>query len=199
MYPKGKPYTRNSYDENGLKICSDCKEHKQLNLYPSNIAVYDKISNICKVCTNKRSRDYVLRNKDKESKRRRLRYLKNKEREIQNDNIYKKKRRETDPKYRLLRNTRERQNRAVKNAGFNKKVKSTLLLGCDSDYLKRYIEIQFKDDMNWSNYGTLWNVDHIFPLSKINWDCIYETAKYCHYSNLQPLYKIENIIKGNKI
>ena len=199
MYTKGKTYARTSYDENGLKICSDCKKHKQLNLYPKNICIYDKISNICKECTNKRSRDYVLRNKEKESKRRRLKYIKNKEREIQNDNIYKKKRRETDPKYRLLRNTRDRQNKAVKNAGFNKKVKSTLLLGCDANYLKRYIEIQFKSDMNWSNYGTLWNVDHIYPLSKINWDCIYETAKYCHYSNLQPLYKIDNIIKGNKI
>lgn len=199
MYPKGKPYPKSSYDVNGLKICSDCKSHKDVIMYPSNKSTYDKIANICKDCTNKRSRDYALRNKDKESKRRHLKYLKNREAEIEYDKQYKKKRRENDPKFKLLRNTRDRQNKAVRDAGYNKKVRSTLLLGCDAEYLKKYIEIQFKSDMNWDNYGTLWNIDHIYPLSKVNWDCIYETAKYCHYSNLQPLYKIQNIAKGNRL
>jgi hypothetical protein len=199
MYPKGKPYPRGSYDKDGLKICSDCKNHKHISLYPSNKSTYDKISNICKECTNKRGKDYYLRNKDKERIRRHERYLKNRDREIKYDIEYKKKRRESDPKFKLLRNTRDRQNKAVRDAGFNKKVKSTLLLGCDAEYLKKYIEIQFKHDMNWSNYGILWNIDHIYPLSKVDWNCIYDTAKYCHYSNLQPLYKIDNIIKGNKI
>ena len=92
MYPKGKPYPRKSYDENGLKICSDCKQHKSKDLYPSNKSTYDLISNICKDCTNKRHKSYCKRNKEKESIRRRKRYLLNKEREIYNDNIYKKKR-----------------------------------------------------------------------------------------------------------
>jgi hypothetical protein len=198
MYQIRKPYPKKSYDKNGLKICSDCRNHKNINLYPSNKSTYDKISNICKECTNKRSRDYCLRNKEKESIRRHKRYLENKDKEIQYDNQYKKKRRENDTKFKLIRNTRDRQNKAVKNAGFNKKVKSTLLLGCDAEYLKKYIEIQFKNDMNWSNYGTLWNIDHIYPLSKVNWDCIYDTSKYCNYSNLQPMYKLENIRKGNR-
>ena len=199
MYPKGKPYPKRSYDDNGLKICSDCKEHKSKDLYPSNKSTYDLISNICKICTNRRSRDYCKRNKEKESIRRRKRYLLNKEREIHNDNLYKKKRALYDFSFKLLRGLRDRHSKAVKSAGKDKKFRTTDLLGCDSLYLKKYIEIQFQNNMNWSNYGTLWNIDHIYPLSKVNWDCIYETSKYCHYSNLQPMFLIDNIKKGNKI
>ena len=59
--------------------------------------------------------------------------------------------------------------------------------------------LQFKNEMDWNNYGIIWNIDHIYPLSKVDWNCIYETSKYCHYSNLQPMYIIDNIKKGNKI
>jgi hypothetical protein len=199
MYPKGKPYPKSSYDANGLKICSDCNNHKEITMYPSNISTYDKISNICKECTNQRSRNYYNRNKDKEANRRREKYLRNKEKEIHNDNLYKKKRRLIDPEYKLLRNIRDRHSKAVKYSGFNKNFSSINLLGCDSGYLKKYIEIQFRDGMNWNNYGNLWTLDHIYPLSKIDWTCIYEKAKYCHYSNLQPMYKLDNIKKGNRI
>lgn len=199
MYPKGKPYPKASYDENGLKICSDCKEHKSKDLYPSNKLKYDLISNICNICTNKRSRDYALKNKEKESIRRRKRYLLNKEREIRNDNLYKKKRELLDPSYKLLRRLRDRHSKAVKCAGKTKKFRTTNLLGCDSEYLKKYIEYQFKNGMTWSNYVLVWSLDHIHPLSRVDWSCIYETAKYCHYSNLQPMFAIDNIKKGNKI
>jgi len=52
--------------------------------------------------------------------------------------------------------------------------------------------------MNWDNYGSLWNIDHISPLKpkiKISEE---ETIKRLHYSNTQPLYSIENMIKRNK-
>lgn len=198
MYPKGKPYPRTSYDVNGLKICSDCREHKSKEYYPKNIKTYDGISNICKECTKIRNKKYALNNKEKVSISRRKKYLKNKEKALLYDAEYKKKRRENDSGYKLLRNTRDRHSKAVKSSGYNKKFRSSKLLGCDSEYLKKYIEIQFKKDMNWSNYGIIWNIDHIYPLSKVNWDCIYETAKYCHYSNLQPMYKLDNIRKGNR-
>lgn len=198
MYPKGKPYPRASYDENGLKICSDCREHKPKESYHKNIKTYDGITNICKSCNNIRSTKYNAKNNEYLKKKRQERYLKNRDKEIKYDYEYKKKRMATDIGFRLLRNTRDRHSKAVKSSGHNKNFRSSKLLGCDANYLKKYIEIQFKNDMNWSNYGTLWNIDHIYPLSKVNWDCIYETSKYCHYSNLQPMYKLENIRKGNR-
>ena len=53
--------------------------------------------------------------------------------------------------------------------------------------------------MSWDNHGKVWHIDHIFPLSKINWDDIEDVKKYCHFSNLQPLLIKENLKKSNKI
>ena len=51
--------------------------------------------------------------------------------------------------------------------------------------------------MNWDNYGTYWVMDHIIPLSSAtNEDELY---KLCNYTNLQPLEKIANIKKSDKI
>lgn len=46
--------------------------------------------------------------------------------------------------------------------------------------------------MHWSNYGTLWVIDHIFPCA--SWDLSKVTDSFCcwHYKNLQPLWKFEN-------
>jgi hypothetical protein len=188
-----------SYDSKGLKICSDCNYSKELELFPKNKSKYDGLSNVCKVCSNIRHGIYRRNNKEKESARRRDRYIRNKEREISYDNAYKKMKCISDPSYRLLRSLRDRHSKAVKNSGNNKTFRTTDLLGCDSYYLKRYIEVQFKGDMSWSNYGILWSIDHIYPLSKIDWSDIYEKHKYCHYSNLQPMLAMDNIRKGNRV
>ena len=53
--------------------------------------------------------------------------------------------------------------------------------------------------MSWDNIGRDWHIDHIFPLSKVNWENEEERKMACHYTNLQPMFAIENIKKGNKI
>ena len=53
--------------------------------------------------------------------------------------------------------------------------------------------------MSWENHGTLWHIDHIFPLSKINWDNLEEIEKYCHFTNLRPILIEDNLTKSNKI
>ena len=47
------------------------------------------------------------------------------------------------------------------------------LIGCSREEFLLHLEKQFTKEMNWENYGTYWEVDHIIPLSKggtIRWD-----------------------------
>ena len=46
--------------------------------------------------------------------------------------------------------------------------------------------------MSWENYGTLWDIDHIKPCASFDLSLEEEQKKCFHYSNTQPLYKIDN-------
>lgn len=75
------------------------------------------------------------------------------------------------------------------------------LFGCDLETLKKYIESKFKEGMNWDNRGKTkgtWQIDHIRPYSKFDLTKEEEILKCCHYTNLQPLWQLENIRKGKK-
>jgi 5-methylcytosine-specific restriction endonuclease McrA len=72
------------------------------------------------------------------------------------------------------------------------------LLGCDVETLKKHFESKFRDGMTLENHGE-WQVDHIIPISKINFDDETSINKILNYTNLQPLWKEENKIKYNKI
>jgi hypothetical protein len=107
-----------------------------------------------------------------------------------------KQKRNTDIGFRIQSNLRKRLYRAITT---NKKYQSTLeYLGCSIEELKIHLEKQFKKGMTWNNYGK-WHIDHIKPCA--SFDLSLETEqKICfHYTNLQPLWAIENIKKSNKI
>lgn len=109
-------------------------------------------------------------------------------------NIKNKERRKSDSQYRLKHNLRCRITKCIKN-----KSKNTIsLLGCSIDQFKVYIESKFTDGMSWDNYGE-WHIDHITPC--ISFDLLDpKQQEICfHYTNLQPLWAIDNLKKGGKI
>lgn len=185
-----------TYTVDGLKICSDCKIPQPKENYYKNSYMWDGVKNICKECDRARSK---AKDKNKEKERRRIKYLKYKEREIRSDNAYKLKRMQNDPGFKMLRKLRDRHSKAVKAAGMNKRFRTTEVLGCTAEELKQYIEKQFKGNMNWENYGKVWHIDHIYPLALIDWNNSLEVARYCHYTNLQPLTVQENLTKGKSL
>jgi hypothetical protein len=67
--------------------------------------------------------------------------------------------------------------------------------------LKEHLELQFDEKMNWDNYGSYWDIDHIYPQSLLQYDSMQDENffKTWKLENLQPLSKTENIKKSNKI
>ena len=87
---------------------------------------------------------------------------------------------------------------AVKAQLGKKAYKTTELLGCSIDDARKHIENQFKPGMSWLNHGE-WEIDHIIPVSSFDLKSPEEQKKAFHYTNLQPLIKQENRLKGAKI
>jgi hypothetical protein len=84
---------------------------------------------------------------------------------------------------------------ALKN---NSKAKSTIeLLGCTIYDFKIYLKNKFLDKMTFENYGE-WHIDHIIPCSLFDLKINEAQFKCFHYSNMQPMWGTENIMKQNK-
>lgn len=72
------------------------------------------------------------------------------------------------------------------------------LLGCSVDELRKHLESKFRIGMTWENYGPVWHVDHIKPCELFDLSSPSQQKICFHYSNLQPLFAIENWVKGSK-
>jgi hypothetical protein len=104
----------------------------------------------------------------------------------------------TDIKFKLSIVLRTRLNAAIKNG---QKAGSAIKdLGCSVDLLKSYIESKFLPNMTWDNWGKDgWHIDHIIPISNFDLTNREELLKACHYSNLQPLWALDNFMKSDKL
>lgn len=108
---------------------------------------------------------------------------------------YRKIRKLYDYKFKIITNIRSRLRSALNVKKWSKKTSFSQYIGCDKENLIKYIESKFKNNMSWKNYGE-WQIDHIIPLSSAQ--TIEEIYALSHYTNLQPLWKIDNLKKGNK-
>lgn len=86
----------------------------------------------------------------------------------------------------------------LKKNNINKIHKTNEYIGCNIEEFKNHIEKQFKENMDWNNYGILWNLDHIIPLS-YNFPSIEDVIKRMHYTNIQPMICDKNFSKGKNI
>ena len=117
-------------------------------------------------------------------------YLKNYLRE------YNRKRKLTDIQFKTAALLRARLYHALD--GTAKNGSAVRDLGCSLEESVVYLEGKFTDGMNWSNYGK-WHIDHIHPLSKVDLTDRKQLLTVCNYTNLQPLWARDNIVKGNKL
>ena len=72
-------------------------------------------------------------------------------------------------------------------------------LGCSIDELKMHLESKFQYGMNWDNWSFEgWHIDHIVPLASFDLTDRKQLLLACHYTNLQPLWAIDNLSKGDR-
>jgi hypothetical protein len=102
-------------------------------------------------------------------------------------------RRHSDPFYSLAQATRSLVSRAFKNKNYKKTSQASVIIGCGWDQLARHIESKFSDGMNWANRGQ-WHIDHIIPLASAK--TADDVFRLNHYTNLQPLWALDNLQKG---
>ena len=102
-------------------------------------------------------------------------------------------------KIRTLRELiRSRTRSILRKKGFSKKSRFCEYIGCTELELIKHLEGQFKDGMTWENQGFMgWHIDHVIPLGSAK--TVEEVYILCHYTNLQPLWREDNISKGNKM
>lgn len=80
------------------------------------------------------------------------------------------------------------------------------LVGCSIAEVIKHLESLWSSGMTWENYGAYrkgkpmtWNVDHIKPIASFDLTDPEQQKQCFHWSNLQPLWAIDNIQKRDKI
>ena len=116
---------------------------------------------------------------------------------------YARKRMETDISFRLRHILRVRVAAALRARKTDRRLKTRRtmeLIGCRIDELIHHIEFQFKDGMTWENHGNKgWHIDHILPCAIFDLSDPEQQRKCFHYTNLQPLWAVDNMKKGARI
>lgn len=100
-----------------------------------------------------------------------------------------------NPKLLLAKRLRNRIYVFIRNKGEVKLRSTKQMIGCSYDALKKHIESQFINGMSWDNIGK-WHIDHEKPLSSAVDEK--ELIALNHYTNLRPLWAIDNLKKGSK-
>lgn len=149
------------------------------------------------------NKNYYNNNKEKVLKYQREWVEDNRERVNQYAKEYDKNRRNTDPVYRLKQTVRSNIHESFKrvcNGGFVKKSKSLDILGCTIEEFIIHLQSLFTEGMTLENHGNCeecWHIDHKIPLASAETE--EDIIKLNHYTNLQPLWRRDNLSKGKKL
>jgi len=179
---------RNNKDKRN-KVSSDykCKNRSKISEYNKKYRELNKKiliekrkikRNINRDILNKYSENWRSNNKDKVSE-----YNK------KHTPLYNKKHPWKKAIRTVLRNT-------LKRIGTKKENYTEEISGYSAIDLKIHLESLFVDEMCWDNYGD-WHIDHIIPVSYFDENTPVSVINAL--SNLQPLWKLDNLSKGKKL
>jgi hypothetical protein len=176
---KKKEYDRKYREKNGEKI------NARIRVWSKNEKAKEK------------KKEYYIKTRDKQLKYW-VEYRKKPENKKKFNTYFNKwinKKLKEDPHFKLKQNLSHRINLALKTKGVSKSKRTRELIGCTVFELWQHLEKQFQPGMTKENYGK-WHIDHIKPCALFDLTKEEEQIKCFHYTNLQPLWAIDNIRKG---
>ena len=202
------------------KICLKCQLSQNICDFNKDKNRNDGLQPICKVCNKEYKLEYYLKNKSKILDKSKIYYEHNKGHVIERVKLWGENNQDKVKEYKksYVKNNRDIINERISERKKNepilklkmlyrskinkilgsKKEKTFDLIGCSPLQLKEYLEKQFWMGMTWENHGLFgWHIDHIIPISSAKND--EELKRLCHYTNLQPLWALDNIRKRDKI
>jgi hypothetical protein len=106
-----------------------------------------------------------------------------------------KERRKTDINFKMSEILRSKIHKML----HNRKTSYSNYIGCDLEWLKKWLEYRFDDNMNWENFGSYWQIDHILPIHGFNLQNDNEVRICFNWTNLQPLSALENRQKSDTL
>lgn len=108
---------------------------------------------------------------------------------------YTTNRKKVDPAFRILCNLKRRMGLVLD--GQRKADTSRALVGCSAEELRAYLESKFLPGMSWALRDRI-HLDHIRPCASFDLTDPSQQRACFHYTNLQPLWAIDNLRKGSK-
>jgi len=190
------------------RVCAQCGEFKEKDSFWNSKHTKDGLYSSCIDCKKKlestEHRQAVRKRNQKEWRS----DPKNKRRAMDLWNEWDKKKRDSDPAYKLRRNVMHAISNKLQGKFFDKQERLCKrifdYLPYTSEELKAHIESQWEDWMSWDNYGLYdkdrktWQIDHIIPQSVLIYEDFSDDnfLKCWSLDNLQPLETVANIVKG---
>ncbi len=167
-----------------LKTCTKCNQVKTLDDFHIEARSRDGHRPACKECSNQYSKGW--RSENREHKR-----------EYQKE--YQNERSATAPNWRIKELLNSRLQRLIQGKKSEQANEMLTLLDCDFNFLISWFESQFVFPMNWDNYATIWEIDHVIPTSSYNLvDPIHQRLCY-NWSNVRPSLVEDNQRKSNAL
>jgi hypothetical protein len=194
-----------------MKKCKKCSEEKPLTEYCKRKGEKDGLHRYCKGCMNGEfgsyynttrkytGKDYYNQyrkeNKEYFNTYSNQHYHENKDYYREYNNI----RSANDPTFRLKHAINSNINGNLRKYLQIKHDKSMNYLGTTMEQYCQYLEHQFTSEMNWDNYGSYWEIDHILPIDSFDLTNEEQLYQCFNYTNTRPLHWLENKQKSNKI
>jgi hypothetical protein len=109
-----------------------------------------------------------------------------------------RQKRRNEPLFLLISRVRNRTRQAIRSSSARRSRRTLELVGCTCQQLADHISSLFADGMCWENMP-MWHIDHIVPVCAFDLSDEEQQAAAFHYTNLQPLWKKDNLTKSRKV